>query len=197
VSTDADWRADLRRYPPRPWLREQSIWAIALYRFGRRNDARPRGLVRWIFDRFYWAAFRVIETLSGISMPKGARIGPGLRIYHFGNVFVHNDAVIGANCTLRQGVTIGNRHNDGAVPVLEDDVELGAYAQVLGGVRIGRGARIGAMSVVLRDVPPGATAVGVPARIIVGDASDAADDAMPPPPPEVPAYASAAHERGN
>jgi serine O-acetyltransferase len=55
---------------------------------------------------------------------------------------------------------------DGPVPVLEDDVELGAYAQILGGVRIGRGARIGAMSVVLCDVPPGATAVGVPARIV-------------------------------
>ena len=73
---------------------------------------------------------------------------------------------IGANCTLRQGVTIGNRVDDGPVPVIEDDVELGAYAQILGGVRIGRGAKIGAMSVVLCDVPPGTVAVGVPARVI-------------------------------
>ena len=163
---DADYEADLRRYPRRPFLKEQSIWAIALYRFGRRNDRRQPGLIRWAGDRWYWLAYRVIETLTGISIPKSAAVGPGLRIYHFGNVFVHAEAKIGANCTLRHGVTIGNRHDDGPVPVLEDDVELGAYAQVLGGVRVGRGARVGAMSVVLCDVPAGATAVGGPARVI-------------------------------
>jgi serine O-acetyltransferase len=164
--SDPDWQADLARYPRRPWLKEQSIWAIAVYRYGRRNDRRPPGLVRRLCDRFYWLAFRITETLTGISIPKSARIGPGLRIYHFGTIFVHSDAEIGANCTLRQGVTIGDRGDFGAVPVLEDDVDLGAFAQVLGGVRIGRGAKVGAMSVVLSDVPPGAVAVGVPARII-------------------------------
>lgn len=163
---DPDWEADLARYPPRPFLREQSIWAVAVYRFGRRVDRRPPGLRKALLGRLYWLLFRAVETLTGISLPKSARIGPGLRIWHFGNIFVHANAVIGARCTLRQGVTIGERHADGPVPVLEDDVELGAYAQVLGGIRVGRGAKVGAMSVVLRDVPPGATAVGVPAQII-------------------------------
>jgi serine O-acetyltransferase len=163
---DPDWQADLARYPRRPWLKEQSIWAIAVYRFGRRVDQRRPGLVRAVLGKIYWLVYRVVETLTGISIPKSVRVGPGLRIYHFGNIFVHADAEIGANCVLRQGVTIGNRHDDGPVPVLEDDVELGAYAQVLGGVRIGRGARIGAMSVVLDDIPPGATAVGAPARVV-------------------------------
>jgi serine O-acetyltransferase len=104
-------------------------------------------------------------------MPKMVEIGPGLRIHHFGGIIIHKDARIGSNCTLRHGVTIGNRHNNGQAPVIEDDVELGAYAQVLGGIRIGRGAKIGAMSLVLCDVPPGATAVGVPARIIEADRS--------------------------
>lgn len=163
---DPDYQADLKRYPPRPFLKEQSIWAIALYRFGRRNDRRKRGVIRWVADRCYWLAYRIIETLTGISIPKSVDIGPGLRVYHFGNVFVHAQAKIGANCTLRQGVTIGNRHEGGPVPAIEDDVELGAYAQVLGDVRVGRGARIGAMSVVLCDVPAGATAVGIPARVV-------------------------------
>jgi serine O-acetyltransferase len=166
---DPDWQADLARYPRRPWLKEQSIWALAVYRFGRRNDRRRPGPVRRLGDRFYWLAFRITETLTGISIPKSARVGPGLRIYHFGLVIIHADAEIGANCTLRHGVTIGNRVDGGPVPVLEDDVELGAYAQVLGGVRIGRGAKVGALSVVLRDVPPGAVAVGIPARIINRD----------------------------
>lgn len=163
---DPDWQADLARYPRRPFLKEQAVWAIAVYRWGRRNDRRAPGLRRRLGERLYWLVYRVVETLTGISIPRSADIGPGLKIYHFGNIFVHKDAKLGARCVLRQGVTIGNRHENGPAPVLEDDVELGAYAQVLGGIRIGAGAKIGAMSVVLQDVPPAATAVGIPARII-------------------------------
>jgi serine O-acetyltransferase len=163
---DPDFQADLKRYPRRPFLKEQSVWAIAVYRFGRRVDRRRPGALKWVGGRWYWLMYRLVETLTGISIPKSAEVGPGLKIWHFGNIFVHKDARIGSNCTLRQGVTIGNRQENGPVPVLEDDVELGAYAQVLGGVRLGRGSRVGAMSVVLTDVPPGATAVGVPARVL-------------------------------
>jgi serine O-acetyltransferase len=163
---DPDWAADLLRYPARPFLREQSSWALWVYRFGRRNDRRRPGFVRRVNDRLYWLLFRVTETLTGISIPKGVEIGPGLRIWHFGNIFVHKDVKIGARCTLRQGVTIGVRMDDGPVPVLGDDVNVGAYAQILGGIYIGNGAKIGAMSVVLQDVPAGATAVGVPARVV-------------------------------
>ncbi len=137
-----------------------------MYRSGQRNDRRRRGPIRWLLDRWYWLVHGPVELLTGISIPKSATIGPGVRIHHFGGVVIHENAVIGANCTLRHGVTIGDRHHGGPVPVLEDDVELGAYAQILGGIRIGRGAKIGAMAVVLDDVPPGATAVGNPARVI-------------------------------
>lgn len=166
MSHDPDFQADLARYPRRAFTREQSIWAIRIYRFGRRVDRMKPGLGRAILTKIYWLRFRIVETMTGISLPKEAQIGAGLRIYHFGNIFVHPDSKIGANCTLRQGVTIGNREPGGAAPIIEDDVELGAYAQVLGRVRIGKGAKIGAMSVVLEDVPAGATAVGIPARII-------------------------------
>lgn len=110
--------------------------------------------------------FRITETVTGISLPKEAKIGLGLRIWHFGNIFIHPQVVIGEKCTLRQGVTIGNRTGDGPVPILGDNVECGAYAQILGGVTIGNNCKIGAMSVVLKDVPDGVTVVGNPARII-------------------------------
>jgi serine O-acetyltransferase len=168
---------DLRRYPKRPWFREQSAWAVLVYRFGRQNEFRRPGALRWLLDRLYWPIYRVVETLTGITLPKSVELGGGLRIHHFGCIVVHAKARIGQNCTLRQGVTIGNRYDDGPVPVIEDDVDFGAYAQVLGGVRVGRGAKIGAMSVVLTDVPPGATVVGVPARIIPAQSSDAAGGA--------------------
>lgn len=167
MKNDPDWAEDLRRCGlRRPFLKEQSIWAIWVYRFGRRVDRREPGLLKRLLTQVYWLLFRVVETAVGISLPKSAVIGPGLRIWHFGGIFVHGDAVIGANCTLRQGVTIGNRVEGGPAPVIGDDVELGAYAQVLGGVHIGSGCRVGALSVVLTDMPDGATAVGAPARVI-------------------------------
>ncbi len=163
---DFDWQADLRRYPSKPFLKEQSVWAIWVYRYGRRIDQRNGGLVTRIHMRVYWLAFRFFETVLGIGITKSVSIGPGLRIWHFGNIFIHPEVVIGANCTLRQGVTLGNRHVGGGVPTVGDGVEFGAYAQVIGPVHIGNGAKIGAMSVVLTDVPDGATAVGNPARIL-------------------------------
>lgn len=164
---DSDWVTDLDRYPkPRPFLKEQSLWAVWLYRFGRRLDKKPDGFVKRLQTTCYWLMFRILETLLATSIPKSAVIGAGLRVWHFGGIFIHPEARIGINCTLRQGVTIGNRSVSGPVPVIGDNVDIGAYAQILGGIRIGNGCRIGAMTVVLTDVPDGATAVGVPARII-------------------------------
>ena len=132
--------------------------------------------MRSLLTKFYWPLFRLVETVTGVSLPKEATIGPGLRIWHFGGIFVNPASVIGARCTLRQGVTIGNRVEGGPSPLIGDDVEFGAYAQALGGIRIGHGARIGAMAVVLDDVPDGATAVGAPARIIALTSATVADE---------------------
>lgn len=170
MSVPSDWQADLARYPPRPWLREQSIYAVAVYRFGRWGETQP-GLRGRLVDRAYWLAFRLVETATGISVSKLIEVGPGLRIHHFGGIVVHAGVRIGAGCTLRQGVTLGARREDGPVPTLGDGVELGAYAQVLGGVRIGDGAVVGAMSVVLDDVAAGDTVVGIPARPASGRGS--------------------------
>jgi serine O-acetyltransferase len=169
MAKDTDLQADLARYPTRPWLKEQSIWAIAVYRFGRRVDRRQDGFLKRILEQWYWFVYRMVETLTGISFTKSVKIGPGLRIWHFGNIFIHPCVQIGANCTLRQGVTIGNRVDGGPVPTIDDNVEFGAYAQVLGGIHIGANARIGAMAIVLQDVPAGATAIGNPARIILNE----------------------------
>ena len=167
MNRDTDWEADLTRYPAsRPMLKEQSLWAVWVYRYGRRVDRMQDGLPRKVATTFYWLLFRLVETLIGVSLPKAAEIGPGLRVWHFGNIFIHPQARIGENCTLRQGVTIGNRVDDGPVPVIGDNVDFGAYAQVLGGIRIGNNCKIGAMALVLKDVPDGCTAVGSPARII-------------------------------
>ena len=95
--TDADWQADLERYPPKPFLREQSIWAVWLYRYGRRLVARRDGPLKRLALKLYWLFYRIVETASGITLPLSAQIGPGLRIWHFGNVMLHGKVVIGAN----------------------------------------------------------------------------------------------------
>jgi len=172
------WHADLARCGERSFLREQSIWAITVYRFGAWADERRSAVARRVLDRLYWPLFRITEVLTGVSFTKRTSIGPGLRIHHFGNIFVNERSRIGADCTLRQGVTIGSVDDDGPAPVLGDRVELGAYAQVLGGVIVGDDARVGAMSVVLADVPAGCTVAGAPARVVSGGPD--APSASPP-----------------
>lgn len=165
---DQDWSADLQRIQggSRALLREQSLWAIWVYRFGRRVDQRPEGLHKRIFTRWYWLLHRVVETITGIGLPKAATIGGGLRIWHFGGIFVHPEVVMGNNCTLRQGVTLGDKGNGTGAPVVGDNVDFGSGAHVIGPVRIGNNVKVGALAVVIRDVPDGSTVVGNPARIV-------------------------------
>jgi serine O-acetyltransferase len=115
------------------------------------------------------------RLFTGIEIHPGAVIGRRFFIDHGMGVVIGETAVIGDDCTLYHGVTLGGttwqkgkRH-----PTLGCDVVVGAGAKVLGPIEIGDGARIGSNAVVVKSVPPGATAVGVPGRIIepAGDAT--------------------------
>ncbi len=100
-------------------------------------------------------------------LPPGVRMGEGVLLGYKGlGIIIHRRAVIGNNVLIGAHVTIGGRGDFHDVPVIEDDVMIGTGAKILGPVRIGRGARIGANAVVVKDVPPGATATGIPARIL-------------------------------
>lgn len=102
----------------------------------------------------------------GIEIHPAASVGRRLVIDHGMGVVVGETAVIGDDCLIYQGVTLGctgkqlgKRH-----PTLGDGVVVGANACVLGDIVVGDRAKVGAGAVVLRDVAPGSTAVGVPAR---------------------------------
>lgn len=170
MSDVGEWakaRQDVARYGGWGALwREQSLWAVLWFRLGCGLNKLPTRPLRKLALVPWWLGFRLLETLVGVSLPLGVQAGGGVRIWHFGGIFIHPNTVMGRNVTLRQGVTLGNRHSDGKAPIIGDDVEFGAYAQVLGPVQIGRGARVGAMSVVLQNVPEGYTAVGAPARLV-------------------------------
>ena len=129
-------------------LRDQRLWWPLLL------------VARW----FRWH----YEVKFGLSVPHVTTIGPGLYFSHFGGVVVNGRAVIGKNCNLGHGVTIGqaNRGSREGAPTIGDNVFIGPGAKIIGRVKIGSHAAIGANAVVTSDVPERAVAVGIPAKVI-------------------------------
>ena len=106
--------------------------------------------------------------LTGIEIHPGARIGQGVFIDHGMGVVIGETAVVGNNCLLYQGVTLGGtgKAHGKRHPTLAENVVVGAGAKVLGAIEVGANTRIGAGSVLLRDVDADCTVVGVPGRVI-------------------------------
>lgn len=106
--------------------------------------------------------------LTGVEIHPGAEIGRGLLIDHGSGVVIGETTVIGNDCTIYQGVTLGGTGKDVGKrhPTIGNNVMIGAGAKVLGPFTVGDDVKIAAGAVVLEEVPPNCTAVGVPARII-------------------------------
>lgn len=124
----------------------------------------------WV-HKWYWLArfnSHVARWLTGIEIHPGAKLGSRMFIDHGMGVVIGETAVVGDDCTLYHGVTLGGTSwNKGKRhPTLENGVVIGAGAKVLGPITIGAGAKIGSNAVVVKDVPANATAVGIPARIL-------------------------------
>ncbi len=113
----------------------------------------------------------------GIELAMETQVGEGLYIGHFGGIIVSSQAVIGKNCTIMQGVTIGiaGRGENRGAPIIGDGVYIGAGAKVIGKIRIGNNVAIGANAVVTKDVPDNAIVVGIPAKIISMDGAQSCD----------------------
>jgi serine O-acetyltransferase len=150
----------------RDWTRP-GFQAIAVYRFGVARMRVQSRVARGPLSVLYRALYRTVRNVYGIELPYTAQVGRRVVFEHQHGIVVHGNSVIGDDCVLRQGVTLGNRHLDAPAeaPVLGHGVNVGAGAKVLGQVHVGDGASIGANAVVLRDVPAGGLAVGVPAVV--------------------------------
>jgi serine O-acetyltransferase len=159
--------ADVARWAELLWVSDRTrMLARLLYAFPefrsvyyhRLQHGNPAGALLGRLARLAWKGVDGLDLTASV-------IGPGLFISH-GQGTVLAAERIGANLQVHQGVTVGWDYSGDRRPIIGDDVFIGAGAKVLGAVTIGQGARIGANAVVVCDVPAGATAVGVPARII-------------------------------
>ncbi len=136
------------------------------------------------FNYMVW--FRIAEELKnpitkyiiyrksirfGIQIPIGTKIGEGFYIGHFGNIVINGQTVIGKNCNISQGVTIGqsSRGKNQGYPIIGDNCYIDPGAKIIGSIRIGNNVAIGANAVVTKDVEDNAVVVGIPAKTISYD----------------------------
>lgn len=152
----------------------------ALYRHRRAN---------WFFKRGHKLIARIIsqrtKKITGIEIHPGATIGKGVFIDHGTGIVIGETSIIGDNCILYQGVTLGGTGKETGKrhPTLENNVMISAGATVLGAVTIGEHSKVGAGAVVLNDVPPYSTVVGIPGRVVrsYGAKVDELDQQLPDP----------------
>ena len=156
----ADWSREHKAATD--WQPGRSL--LASIRAYQRHASR-RGPVAGVARRIAVLRHRFWSVVTGADIPLNSQLGGGLLIPHPNGIVIHPGATIGVNCLIHQQVTIGVSGNRG-IPRIGGHVDIGAGARILGGVVVGDHARIGANAVVTRDVPAGATAVGIPARIV-------------------------------
>jgi serine O-acetyltransferase len=142
---------------------------LRLYAWARSTrwcDLGPRQTIVLLLHRY--------SIRFGIDISRDARIGSGFYIGHFGGICVNQDAVIGDNCNISQGVTLGqaNRGERAGCPVIGNNVYIAPGAKIIGRIRVGDGAAIGANAVVINDVAPHTTVGGIPARPISDSGSE-------------------------
>ncbi|MDY2587160.1 MULTISPECIES: serine O-acetyltransferase [Winogradskyella] len=150
-------------------LTTQGLWALFVYRFSNKifkSKIFPVIKKPLLVLAVFWQKW--IEIITGISIPYSVTIGHSFYIGHFGNIIINSKAIIGDNCNISQGVTIGvsGKGERRGVPTIGNNVYIGANAVIVGKVTIGDNVVIGANSLVVEDLEANNTYLGVPAKKI-------------------------------
>lgn len=165
--------ADYKRASGKYWFRMLYMWigggiiGILSYRI-ERGLFLAMGSIYPYFRVLFYPLLSLVKAYSHLEINYRADIGPGLLILHNSmGVTINGGAIIGKDLTLTGGNVIGgNKAFSRGNFIIGDNVFLGANAVVIGPVKIGNNVKVGASACVVKDVPDGATAVGVPAKII-------------------------------
>lgn len=118
--------------------------------------------------------FKWMQVRFGIQVPHIAKISGGLFMGHYGGIVISNEAIIGENCNIAQGVTIG-RINNGprrGAPKIGNRVWIGPNAVLVGNITIGDNVLIAPLSFVNIDVPANCMVIGNPGKIVEGKTSE-------------------------
>jgi serine O-acetyltransferase len=144
----------------------QAFWATFQYRianfFFRNIKFRPLKIIIFI-PLYLWQ--KIIEILTGISIPASATIGHSFYIGHYGGIVLNAKTVMGNNCNIGQGVAIGvsGLGENRGVPLIGDNVFIGVNSVVAGKIVIEDNVLIGACSLVVTNVAKDSVYIGVPA----------------------------------
>ena len=143
----------------------QGFWAIFQYRVAHSVYHLKIPILKQFLQLICLLWQKNIEILTGISIPASVIIGPSFYIGHFGGIIINANAILGANCNISQGVTIGvsGLGEKRGVPIIGNNVYIGANAVVAGKIEIADDVLIGACSLVTSNAEKGAVLVGVPA----------------------------------
>lgn len=150
-------------------LTQQGLWALTVYRLSntiyRSSIFKP---VKKLLLGFAVLHQKWIEIVTGISIPYTVTVGKQFYIGHFGGIIINANVVIGDNCNISQGVTIGvsGRGENRGVPTLGNNVYIGANAVLVGPITIGDNCVIAANTLVAKSLDANAVVVGVPGVII-------------------------------
>ena len=149
--------------------KDSTIGLLLYFRLCHYLSGRPRrNPVQLIAHCYCYLRFQKIQKRCGIELNQHTQVGYGLRLPHRGGIIIHPQVVIGNNCEIMQGVTIGNnilKSRDG-VAVIGDEVLLSAGAKIIGNVHIGNTVVVGANAVVTKDVMDHTIVAGIPAKEI-------------------------------
>ncbi|OOQ58598.1 serine acetyltransferase [Mucilaginibacter pedocola] len=143
---------------------------LVLFMFRLVNAINRYMLLKVIFFPYLMFYRFFVEWSLGIELPRKLRAGKNLVFYHGQGLVVNYGTIIGENCVLRNGVTIGHKKlADGThsrCPQIGNNVDIGANVCIIGDITIGDNVVIGAGAVVVKSIPPNSTAVGNPARVL-------------------------------
>jgi serine O-acetyltransferase len=153
-------------------LMQQGTGAVIVYRFGNWLYNMKVPLVKQLLLLVYFFLHMIVMVSTGINIRLNAEIGKGFVIHNFSSIFI-GAVTIGDNCTVNQGVSIGNIRGSAHKPIIGNNVYFGAGSKVLGAITIGNNVVIGANSSVITSIPDNCTVMGVPAKIISRDAKSA------------------------
>ncbi len=144
-------------------LKTPGAYAVVILRFGQWLLRRGR-VVRILLDPVYWILSLLLQLTWGITLSRRTQVGPGLYISHFGGIMVSPHVVIGRNCSISHGVTLGvsGQGDKQGCPVIGDNVYIATGACVFGKIRVGNNVKIGANAVIHKDVPDDCLAVAAP-----------------------------------